>query len=69
MRFLAAFLALLGAIFATAGKATFVSQLGTARAKEQARLLVDQAIEHLGTHGSEADLLRGIARYIIDRDR
>ena len=54
---------------ASAGKATFVSHLGVARAKEQARLLTDQAIEHLNVHGAEADMLRDIARYIIDRDR
>ena len=54
---------------AAAGKATFVSHLGVERAREQARLLVGQAIEHLSGHGAEADLLRGIAEYIIDRDR
>jgi farnesyl diphosphate synthase len=54
---------------AAAGKATFVSHLGVERAREQARLLVAQAIEHLGDHGAEADLLRAIAGYIIERDR
>ena len=54
---------------AAAGKATFVSHLGADRAREQAQLLVDQAIEHLSGHGPEADLLRAVARYIIDRDR
>lgn len=54
---------------AAAGKATFVSHMGVERAREQARLLVSQAVEHLETHGSEADLLRALARYIIDRDR
>ena len=33
---------------AEAGKATFVSILGEERARQQAELLVDQAIEHLG---------------------
>lgn len=51
-----------------AGKQTFLTLLGAERAREQARLLVDQAVEHLGQHGSEADLLRAIARYIIERD-
>ena len=41
-----------------AGKATFVSLLGPDRARQQARVLVDQAIEHLADHGDEADLLR-----------
>ena len=30
--------------------------------------LVAQAIEHLSSHGSEADLLRAIARFAIERD-
>jgi farnesyl diphosphate synthase len=53
---------------ANAGKATFVSVLGPGRARQQATFLVDQAIEHLSGHGSEADLLRGIARFAIERD-
>jgi len=54
---------------AAAGKSTFVSLLGVERAHQQANLLVDQAIEHLSTYGPEADLLRAIARYIVERDR
>ena len=53
---------------ADAGKATFVSLLGADRARQQASLLVDQAIEHLAEHGEEADLLRAIARFAIERD-
>ena len=53
---------------AHAGKATFVSLLGEERARQQAGLLVDQAVEHLSSHGSEADLLRAIARFAIERD-
>jgi farnesyl diphosphate synthase len=53
---------------APAGKATFVSLLGEERARQQAALLVDQAIEHLSGHGEEADLLRAIARFAIERD-
>jgi farnesyl diphosphate synthase len=51
-----------------AGKQTFLTLLGPDRAREQARMLVDQAIAHLSDHGSEADLLRAIARYIVERD-
>ena len=51
-----------------AGKATFVSLLGPERARQQATVLVEQAIEHLAEHGSEADLLRAIARFAIERD-
>jgi farnesyl diphosphate synthase len=53
---------------ANAGKATFVSVLGPERARQQASLLVTQAIEHLDEHGEEADLLRAIARFAIERD-
>ena len=54
---------------AQAGKATFVSLLGEERARAQADMLVTQAIEHLHGHGAEADLLRAIARYAVERDR
>lgn len=53
---------------AAAGKQTFVSLLGPDRAREQARMLVEQAVSHLGSHGQEAELLRDIARYIVERD-
>lgn len=51
-----------------AGKATFVSLMGLDRAKEQASILVEQAIAHLAPYGSEADLLRAVAYYITERD-
>jgi farnesyl diphosphate synthase len=51
------------------GKATFLSLLGVDRAKAQAAMLVDQAVAHLGSFGPEADLLRAIARYAVERDR
>lgn len=54
---------------AAAGKETFVSLLGVERAREQSRMLVDQAIAHLRHYGAEADLLRAIARFVIERDR
>jgi farnesyl diphosphate synthase len=54
---------------AGAGKQTFVSLLGPDRAREQARMLVEQAIAHLHQHGAEADLLRALARFIVERDR
>ena len=31
-------------------------------------MLVDQAIEHLADHGEEADLLRAVARFAIERN-
>lgn len=54
---------------AAAGKETFVSLLGVERAREQGRMLVEQAKAHLHGHGPEADLLRAIADYIVERDR
>jgi farnesyl diphosphate synthase len=54
---------------AEAGKQTFVSLLGPERARAQARALVDQAVAHLAQHGPEADLLRAVARFIVERDR
>ncbi len=51
-----------------AGKSTFVSLLGAERAKAQARMLIDQAIAHLSVFGGEADMLRAIAHFTIQRD-
>ncbi len=53
---------------AKVGKATFVSLLGAERARQQAAFHVDQAIEHLDDHGAEAELLRAIARFAIERN-
>jgi farnesyl diphosphate synthase len=52
-----------------AGKETFVSLLGIDRARGQAQMLVDQAIHHLRGYGTEADLLRAVARFVLERDR
>ena len=52
-----------------AGKETFLSLLGIDRAREQCRMLVDQAVQHLHTYGPEADVLRAVARYVVERDR
>ena len=54
---------------AGAGKQTFVSLLGAERAREQARMLSEQAAAHLAPHGNEGELLREIARYVVERDR
>jgi farnesyl diphosphate synthase len=50
------------------GKETFVTLLGHERARRQAQLLVDQAIGFLASYGAEADLLRAVARFAIERD-
>lgn len=54
---------------AAAGKGTFVSLMGLERAKQQASVLVEQSLAHLSTYGAEADMLRAIARYVLERDR
>ncbi|HVC57765.1 MAG TPA: farnesyl diphosphate synthase [Stellaceae bacterium] len=50
-----------------AGKATFVSILGASRARAQAELLVDQAVAHLDLFEERAELLRQVARFVINR--
>jgi farnesyl diphosphate synthase len=52
---------------AAAGKATFVSILGAERARAQAELLINQAVAHLDLFEQRAELLRQIARFVIDR--
>lgn len=52
---------------AEAGKATFVSILGVERARAQARMLSDQAIQHIDLFDEKADLLREAARFVINR--
>jgi len=54
---------------ATQGKQTFVTLMGVDKAREQARALTDQAIGHLAGHGREAEILRALARFIVERDR
>ena len=53
---------------AAAGKATLVSLLGPERARQQADALVAQAIDHLHGFGEEAELLRAVARFAVERD-
>ena len=50
------------------GKQTFVTLMGVEKAREQARALVDQATLRLASYGTEADVLRALARYIVERD-
>lgn len=50
------------------GKQTFLSLLGPDRAREQARRLVEQAVDLLQSYGPEADLLRELARFIVERN-
>jgi farnesyl diphosphate synthase len=52
---------------AVAGKATFVSILGVDRARAQAELLVSQAVAHLELFEDRAELLRQVARFVVNR--
>jgi farnesyl diphosphate synthase len=52
---------------AAAGKATFVSILGVERARAQAELLVGQAVAHLDLFQERAELLRQVARFVVNR--
>ena len=54
---------------AAMGKATFVSLMGADGARAQAQVLVDQAIGQLDRHGDEADMLRALALFVVERDR
>ncbi|MCE2510290.1 MAG: polyprenyl synthetase family protein [Alphaproteobacteria bacterium] len=50
-----------------AGKATFVSILGVKRAREQAKILADQAVAHLDLFGEKAELLARAAHFVVTR--
>ena len=52
---------------AKAGKATFVTVLGADRARNQAGLLSEQAIHHLGVFEGRAKHLEDVARFVVDR--
>ena len=54
---------------AEAGKATFVSHLGVDGARARAAALVDEAKDALAPYGEKAQVLRGLADYIVARDR
>lgn len=49
------------------GKATFVSLMGVDGARDQARRLGDQAIEHLEIFEEKADPLRDMAHFVVNR--
>ena len=52
---------------AEAGKATFVSLLGLERARNQADMLAEQAIQHLDLFAEKADPLRELAKFVVKR--
>ncbi len=50
-----------------AGKATFVTILGTDRTRAQAQLLSEQAQRHLDIFEERADMLRAVAQFVVER--
>ena len=52
-----------------ANKPTYVSLMGLDGAKKESQRLLQAALEALGEFGVSADFLRGLAHYIIARDR
>jgi len=53
---------------AEAGKSTFVSLMGVERARGQAQMLSEQAIQHLEIFAEKSDLLKQLARFVVERD-
>ncbi|QNT71141.1 polyprenyl synthetase family protein [Defluviicoccus vanus] len=51
-----------------AGKATFISLLGTDRARSQSQMLAHQAVQHLDMFPDTADPLRALAEYVVNRN-
>lgn len=49
------------------GKATYPAVMGLAAAKQEAKSMMDEALHALSIFGTEADPLREIARYIVER--
>jgi geranylgeranyl diphosphate synthase type II len=49
------------------GKATYPAVMGVASAKEEALAMMDEALRALEIFGAEADPLRAIAQYIVQR--
>jgi farnesyl diphosphate synthase len=54
---------------AKAGKATLVSCLGVEQARSNAKMLADQAIQHLSAFGDQAYFLRLLADFIVNRHK
>ncbi|MGE0156161.1 MAG: polyprenyl synthetase family protein [Geobacter sp.] len=49
------------------GKATYPAVMGLAAAKQEAAAMMDEALNALASFGAEAEPLREIARYIVER--
>jgi farnesyl diphosphate synthase len=52
---------------AAAGKATFVSLLGSQQARLEAQRVAREAVQHLAIFGAKAEGLRSAARFVVER--
>lgn len=52
---------------ANAKKATLVSIIGIEKAKQHSEMLVEQAIQHLASFNKKADLLKELAKFVVNR--
>jgi farnesyl diphosphate synthase len=52
---------------AAQGKATFVAAMGADKAREQARILAEQAAAHLDIFGDRGACLRDVAHFVVER--
>jgi farnesyl diphosphate synthase len=50
-----------------AGKSTFVSTMGKEQAKSRAEMLIAQACRHLNVFEGRADMLKELAKYVLER--
>lgn len=48
-------------------KGTYVGVMGVEKSRKQAQLLVEQAVSFLEVFGKRADMLKDLARFIVDR--
>jgi len=51
----------------TAGKSTFVSEMGIENAKARAEMLIEQSIGHLKMFGNRSEMLIELANYVLQR--
>lgn len=49
------------------GKATLISCIGIAKAREQAQMLAAQALDHIKVFGRNAEPLRDLAKFVVSR--
>ncbi len=53
----------------SSNKGTYVSVMGVEKSRQQAKILTEQAISHLAVFGKNADTLRDLANFIVNRTK